>query len=88
MSPRATEGGKHRHTQRNQSCDFSDRSRSVSDVVLLTFFGARAVKVPTAASIVDTHGVTLTFPLRIEGATAPHTGLCGNAVYLFHGEMA
>lgn len=45
----------------------------------LTFLGADIVKVSTAACVVHTHGVTLTFPLRVEGATATHTGLCGNA---------
>lgn len=58
-----------------------------SDMVL-TFFGAYGVIVCTAASIVHTHGVTLTFALRAEGATATHTGLCGNAVCLFQWEMA
>lgn len=54
---------------------------------VLTLFRTYGVKVHTAASIVHTHVVTLTFPLCSEGATATHTGLCGNAVCLFQCEM-
>lgn len=42
----------------------------------LTLFGADGVKVHAAASVVQAHGVALTLVPWVEGATAPHTGLC------------
>lgn len=52
----------------------------LSHSTALTFSGADGVKVPTAASIIHTHGVTLTFALWAEGAAATRTGLCGKVV--------
>lgn len=48
----------------------------------LTHFGADGGKVHAAAFVVHAHGVALTFGPCVEGATAPHAGLCGIAPYL------
>lgn len=45
----------------------------------LTLFGADGVKVPAAASVVQTHVVALTLGPCVEGAAAPPAGLCENA---------
>lgn len=60
--------------------------RGWCSATVLTLFGARSVKVRTAASIVRTHGVALTFTPWFEGATAPHAGLCRIAGGLFQCE--
>lgn len=60
--------------------------RGWCSATVLTLFGARSVKVRTAASIVRTHGVALTFTPWFEGATAPHAGLCRMAGGLFQCE--
>lgn len=86
VSPRASKGREESQELYSLKYKFYI-SVKYSDTVL-TFSGAYGVKVRTAASIVHTHGVTLTFVPRAEGATATHTGLCGNAVCLFQREMA
>lgn len=85
VSPRATEGREFWHMKKSK--ELCSSPNSLISAMVLTFFRACHIKVPTTASIVHTHGVTLTFPLRLECATVTHTGLCGNAVCLFQCEM-
>lgn len=46
----------------------------------LTLFGADVSKVVAAASVVHAQVVTLAFRHEIKGATATHTGPCGDRV--------
>lgn len=84
-SPRKCHRGQLRENQQETLFirkQLGDSGKGWYSVTALTLFRANGVKIPTAASVVHTHGVTLTFPQRVEGAAATHTGLCGNVVHV------
>lgn len=86
LSPRATEYNIfHQFTKVNGHVTICITSWCAT---ILTLFGAHGVKVCTAASIVHTQGVALTFAWCEEGAAALHTGLCGIAGCLLECDTA